>query len=399
MRGVRRVRSVRRVHGVRWRRAKSCRPAHAGNFMFRESSGGSPLAHFDSTQLLDALSTGLLVLDGHLCVVYANVGAQDLLGLSLKQSRGHPISELFAGPQPLVELLRRSLTTGETCSGHEITLAPLPVAQASRVPVVLDITVTPMEGQITGSHLLVELVDARARQRISRETELLTRIDGSRLMVRQLAHEIKNPLGGLRGAAQLLERELHDGALKEYTRVIVTEADRLADLVDTMLGPTGPPRKQLLNVHEVCEHVFRLLCNEAGPGISVERDYDPSVPDGRFDRNEIIQALLNIARNALQALHGTGKLIVRTRTISNLNIGPARHRLVACIQVQDNGPGVPKDLHKTLFFPLVTAKADGTGLGLSVAQDMVARHGGLIEFQSRPGLTIFSLLLPLEDAA
>jgi two-component system nitrogen regulation sensor histidine kinase GlnL len=367
--------------------------------MARESDASSPLAHFDSTELLDALATGLLVLDAQLCVVYANVGAQDLLGLSLKQARGHPVSELFAGAGPLIALLRRSLANTEICADHELALLPIPLLQSARAPVVVDITVTPLEGQITGTHLLVELVDARQRQRISRDTELLTRVDGNRLMVRQLAHEIKNPLGGLRGAAQLLERELHDGALKEFTTVIVNEADRLRDLVDTMLGPTGPPRKQTLNVHEVCEHVYQLLRSEASAGVQLERDYDPSVPEGRFDRNEIIQALLNVARNAMQALAGEGKLTLRTRTVFNHNIGPARHRLVACIQVEDNGPGVPEDLHKTLFFPLVTAKSDGSGLGLSVAQDMVARHGGIIEFESRRGLTIFSMLLPLEDAA
>ena len=367
--------------------------------MGRDAEASSPLAHFDSTELLDALATGLLVLDAQLCVVYANVGAQDLLGLSLKQARGHPVSELFAGAKPLIELLCRALDSAETCAGHELALAPVPMLQSARPSVLVDITVTPLEGQITGTHLLVELIDARQRQRISRDTELLTRVDGSRLMVRQLAHEIKNPLGGLRGAAQLLERELHDGALKEYTAVIITEADRLRDLVDTMLGPAGPPRKQALNVHEVCEHVYQLLRSEAPSGVSIERDYDPSVPEGRFDRNEIIQALLNVARNALQALAGSGKLILRTRTLSNHHIGPERHRLLACIQVEDDGPGVPDDLHKTLFFPLVTAKPAGTGLGLSVAQDMVARHGGIIEFESRQGLTVFSMLLPLEDTA
>ena len=367
--------------------------------MGRDTQAGSPLAHFDSTELLDALATGLLVLDAQLCVVYANVGAQDLLGLSLKQARGHPVSELFAGAKPLIDLLRRALASAEPCAGHELALAPVPMLPSARPSVLVDITVTPLEGQVTGTHLLVELSDARQRQRISRDTELLTRVDGSRLMVRQLAHEIKNPLGGLRGAAQLLERELHDGALKEYTAVIITEADRLRDLVDTMLGPAGPPRKQALNVHEVCEHVYQLLRSEAPSGVSIERDYDPSVPEGRFDRNEIIQALLNVARNALQALAGSGRLILRTRTLSNHNIGPERHRLVACIQVEDNGPGVPDDLHKTLFFPLVTAKPAGTGLGLSVAQDMVARHGGIIEFESRQGLTVFSMLLPLEEFA
>jgi two-component system nitrogen regulation sensor histidine kinase GlnL len=366
--------------------------------MHSDGQVASPLAHFDFTELLDALSTGLMVLDAHLCVVYANVGAQDLVGISLNQSRGHPIGELFAGPQPLVELLRRSLGNNETCAGHEFVLAPLNTVQAPRGPVVVDITVTPLEGPITGTHLLLELVDARQRQRIARGTELLSRVDGSRLMVRQLAHEIKNPLGGLRGAAQLLDRELHDGGLKEYTTVIINEADRLRVLVDTMLGPAGPPRKQQLNVHEVCEHVYQLLRVEAGPAIQIERDYDPSVPEGKFDRNELIQALLNIARNAMQALSGSGRIVLRTRALSNQNIGPLRHRLVACLQVEDNGPGVPEDLHKTLFFPLVTGKPEGTGLGLTVAQDMVARHGGIIEFESRPGHTVFSMLLPLEDA-
>src|SRR5258708_3374453 len=186
---------------------------------------------------------------------------------------------------------------------------------------------------------MLGLVGGGDRQRIGRESVLRSRADGNRLMVRQLAHEIKNPLGGLRGAAQLLERELHDTALKEYTSVIIGEADRLCSLVDTMLGPLSPPRTRRLSVHEICEYVYQLLRNEAPPGVSIERDYDPSLPDGRFDRNEIIQALLNIARNALQALAGSGRLVLRTRALSNRNIGPERHRLLACVQVEDDGPG------------------------------------------------------------
>jgi two-component system nitrogen regulation sensor histidine kinase GlnL len=152
-------------------------------------------------------------------------------------------------------------------------------------------------------------------------------------------------------------------------------------------------------VHEVCEHVFKLLRSEAPPGVRIERDYDPSVPEGSFDRNEIIQALLNIARNALQALAGSGRVVLRTRALSNHNIGPQRYRLLACVQVEDDGPGVPEELQRTLFLPLVTTRAAGTGLGLSVAQDMVQRHRGAIEFESRPGHTVFSMLLPLEESA
>ncbi len=365
--------------------------------MSAESLAPSPLAHFDPAELLDALSTGILVLDEHLCVVYANVGAQDLLSVSLNQSRGRPVQELFPNCTPLRELLRRSLDHTEPCAVHEIELL-VAGAQGAREPAVVDITVTPLEGQVTGTHLLVELADARARQRISRESEMLSRLDSSRLMIRQLAHEIKNPLGGLRGAAQLLERELLDPALKEYTAVIITEADRLRALVDSMLGPARAPHlRDGVNIHEICEHVFHLLRSEAPVDVVMERDYDPSLPSGAFDRNEIIQAVLNVGRNALQALSpGAGRVLIRTRALSNTTIGTVRHRLVANIELEDNGHGVPTELRGSLFYPLVTGRPNGSGLGLAVAQELIARHRGLIEFESQPGHTVFSLLLPLE---
>jgi two-component system nitrogen regulation sensor histidine kinase GlnL len=359
----------------------------------------SALAHFDPAGIIDALSTGLLILDAQLCVVHASVGAQDLLSLGLRQARGRHVGELFAQPQALIELLRRALEEVQVCSEHEFTLTTVAGVQALREPVVADLTVTPLDASITGPHLLVELADVRARARIWRETEMLSRVDGQRLMVRQLAHEIRNPLGGLRGAAQLLERELADPGLAEYTRVIIREADRLRALVESLLGPARAPRKLRLNIHEVCEHVWQLLRTEAAPGVVLERDYDPSLPEGRFDRDELVQALLNVGRNALQAVEGRGRIVLRTRTLGSHNIGPQRHKLVACVQVEDDGPGVPEEIRRTLFMPLVTAKAGGTGLGLAVAQDMVARHGGIIEFDSRPGHTVFSMLLPLEEAA
>jgi len=365
--------------------------------MAAESLAPSPLAHFDAAGLLDALSTGIVVLDEHLCVVYANVGAQDLLGLSLNQSRGRPIQELFPSCTPLRALLRRALDRTEPCAGHEIELLAAG-AQLPREPTVVDITVTPLEGQLTGTHLLLELADARARARISRESEMLSRLDSSRLMIKQPAHEIKNPLGGLRGAAQLLDRELRDAALKEYTAVIINEADRLRALVDSMLGPARAPLlRGDVNIHEICEHVFHLLRSEAPVDVILERDYDPSLPSGAFDRNEIIQAVLNVGRNALQALpSGAGRVLIRTRALSNITIGAVRHRLVANIEVEDNGLGVPPELRSSLFYPLVTGRPSGSGLGLAVAQELIARHRGLIEFQSQPGHTVFSLLLPLE---
>jgi two-component system nitrogen regulation sensor histidine kinase GlnL len=215
------------------------------------------------------------------------------------------------------------------------------------------------------------------------------------MMTRQLAHEIKNPLGGVRGAAQLLARQLPDPDLREYTSVIINETDRLTALVDTMINPARPPQKTALNIHEVCEHVHHLLSAEAPAAVKVDRDYDPSVPEGRFDRNQLVQALLNLARNALQAVGERGRVVLRTRVLTQTHIGIVRHRLAVRIDVIDDGPGVPEEIRGTLFYPLVTGRANGTGLGLAVSQELVNRNGGLIEFQSEPGRTIFSITLPL----
>jgi two-component system nitrogen regulation sensor histidine kinase GlnL len=356
----------------------------------------SPLSHFEPTELFDSLSTGIVVLDAQLCPIYANVSAQDFMAASLRQARGRPFAELFYDPRQLVEILRRSMTHLETCTQHELVLKALGSA-THREPSVIDLIVTPLEGQVTGTYLLLELTDATQRQRITRDNDILIGMDGSRLMIRQLAHEVKNPLGGLRGAAQLLSKELADPALREYTAVIINEADRLVALVDSMAGSNVPSHKDLLNIHEICEHVVHLVRAEAPVGVQVERDYDPSIPEGHFDKHQIIQALLNVVRNAMQAVGAEGRIIVRTRARSGTSIGKVRHRLVAAIEVEDNGPGVPPDLIKTLFLPLVTGRSNGTGLGLAVAQDLATRHSGIIEFTSQPGRTVFSLLLPLES--
>ena len=359
-----------------------------------EHSLPSALSHFDPTDLLDALSTGIVMLDAQLCAIYANVAAQDLLAFSLNKARGRPFSDFLHDTNGFTATLRRALQTGEGIADRELTIRPIGAPRDART---LDVTITPLEGQITGTHLLLELADTTQRQRISRENDLLARLDGSRLMVRQLAHEIKNPLGGLRGAAQLLERELQEAELREYTRVIIGEADRLATLVDSIAGPSRAPQKTLINVHEICEHVYHLLRAEARAAVLVERDYDPSLPNAMLDRHQMIQALLNVARNALQALGDAGRITVRTRALSNVSIGPARHRLVASLQVEDNGAGVPEALRSSIFYPLVTGRPNGTGLGLAVAQELVTRNGGLIEFESQPGRTVFTLLLPLGE--
>jgi two-component system nitrogen regulation sensor histidine kinase GlnL len=369
-----------------------------------ERSLPASLAAAETAALVDALATGIVVLDADLHVLYANVAAQDLLAAGMARARGRPFIELLADGNGLAATLRRALGHGEVCAERELTFRP---ASAPREMRVVDITVTPIEpgtaaaalGVAGHASLLLELADATQRKRISREAELIARLDGSRMMVRQLAHEIKNPLGGLRGAAQLLERELADPALREYTGVIIGEADRLTALVDSMAGPNRLPQKARVNIHEMCEHIYTLLRSEARPVVLIERDYDPSLPDADIDRNQVIQALLNLGRNALQALgNERGRIMLRTRVLSGVNIGAQRHRLVASLQVEDNGPGVPRELRESLFYPLVTGRPNGTGLGLAVAQEIAARHGGLIEFESEPGHTVFTFLLPIGEA-
>jgi two-component system nitrogen regulation sensor histidine kinase GlnL len=362
--------------------------------MAAEYRSPSVLSHFDPAELLDALSTGIVMLDAQLCPIYANVAAQDLLAFSLNLTRGRPFGDFLHDSGALNGILRRALESGEGIADREIIIRPAGSPRETRT---LDVTITPLAGLITGTHLVLELADTTQRQRISRDNDLLARLDGSRLMVRQLAHEIKNPLGGLRGAAQLLERELPAAELREYTQVIISEADRLAALVDSMSGPNRAPSKTLMNVHEICEHVYHLLRAEARAGILIERDYDPSLPNAMLDRHQLIQALLNVGRNALQAQGEGGRVLLRTRARSNVHIGPVRHRLVASVQVEDTGCGVPEHLRSSIFYPLVTGRPNGTGLGLAVAQELVTRNGGIIEFESEPRRTVFTLLLPLGE--
>jgi two-component system nitrogen regulation sensor histidine kinase GlnL len=217
-------------------------------------------------------------------------------------------------------------------------------------------------------------------------------------MIRQLAHEIKNPLGGIRGAAQLLARQLDNDELTEYTDVIISETDRLAGLVDTLLGPGGPPNKQPLNIHELLEYVVRIIEAEDDKSLHIRRDYDPGLPLIDLDRDQMVQAFLNLVRNAATALQGQGTITLRSRAVSNFTIGDVRHRVIASIEIEDDGPGIPADLQDMVFYPLVTGNPHGTGLGLPAAQELISRHGGLIEFESRPGRTVFIVQIPLEQA-
>jgi two-component system nitrogen regulation sensor histidine kinase GlnL len=343
-------------------------------------------------EILDGLTTGIVVLDAGGAILFLNSSAQDMFAIGASAARGRPLAELLPPDDAVIRLMRRATETGEPLVSRECELHPLTRADAT-IHVHCKITPITEQGQ---PRLLLELSDLTHQQRIKRDNALLAQLGGSRLMARQLAHEIKNPLGGLRGAAQLLERELPSEHLREYTRVIIGEADRLRSLVDNLLGPTRAPQRATANVHELLDHVFHLARSEAPDGIAIIRDYDPSLPTLLLDRDQIIQVMLNLARNAVQVMGTSGQLTLRTRAVTNVTIADKRHRVVAAVQFEDNGPGVPPELRETLFYPLVTARPGGTGLGLAVAQDLATRHGGLIEFDSRPGRTIFTLLLPIE---
>jgi two-component system, NtrC family, nitrogen regulation sensor histidine kinase GlnL len=350
---------------------------------------------FAGTEVLDSLLTSVFLLDAELRITYLNAAAQTLVGLSSNHALGRRITDLTRGAETLLPMFERAVKGGEAVVQRELAW-PAP----GGVDRILDCAVT--EVMLGGSpSVLLEIEDITQHRRLTRENALLAQLGGSRLMIRQLAHEIKNPLGGVRGAAQHLERELLDPALKEYTRVIISEADRLTNLLDSMLGPGRPPAKQLVNVHELLERVYHLLRSEAPESVAIDRDYDPSLPALTVDPNHIIQAMLNLGRNAIQALSGASqsapRLVLRTRVASNVGVGGRGHRTVASIQFEDNGPGVPPAIRDTIFYPLVSGRADGTGLGLGLAQDLVSRHGGLIEFDSAPGRTIFVIYLPMDS--
>lgn len=342
--------------------------------------------------ILEHLTTAVLSLDEELNLTYLNPACEMLFGISSRHVEHMPLG--LALPQ-FTEAMPRLLEAQAEGLAYTEREQVLTLGDGSQRTV--DCSVTPYLTDSNQRGLILELLSLDRHLRISRDDHLLNQHAISRQVVRGLAHEIKNPLGGLRGAAQLLESELPDPALTEYTGIIIREADRLQQLVDQLLGPNRPPQKQWLNIHEPLEHVRQLVEAELGQGISLVRDYDPSLPDMLGDTSQLTQVLLNILRNAVQALDGEGEIQLRTRAVRRFTIAGEHHRLVLRIDVIDNGAGVAPELAEQIFYPMVTSRPDGNGLGLSIAQSLVQAHGGLIECRSRPGHTKFSIFLPLES--
>jgi len=337
--------------------------------------------------VIEHMTTALLLLDENLCVLFINPAAQTLFAVSARQVTGHRLAAASAGSRTLERSIQHAITQGEAFTEREMRLE---IARGSFITV--DIAVIPLENR----QVLLELSQLDRRLKIIREQSLINQNQATRQLIRGLAHEVKNPLGGLRGAAQLLERELQAPELREYTQVIIKEADRLRALVNGLLGPNARPNPRTVNMHEVLERVRQLVEAEAPEGVQILRDYDPSIPGVLGEFNQLIQAMLNIVRNALQAVGQSGRITLRTRSQRQFTIAETPHKLVVRIDIEDTGPGIPPGIMDRIFFPMVTSRPEGTGVGLSIAQTLISQHGGLIECSSEPGNTVFTVWLPLE---
>ena len=337
---------------------------------------------------LELLSTAVLLLDESLHVTYANPAAETLFAQGRSHLLGVAFEEALPGNDDFVHRLSQAMESETGFNDNDLLL------EVEGYPAHLHCVTTPVESA-GEARLLLEFREVEQQLKIAREAKIAEQQETNRELIRNLAHEIKNPLGGIRGAAQLLERELGDAELREFTQVIVLEADRLQTLMNRLLTPHRLPQLREVNIHEVMERVRTLLLAEFPEGLAVKRDYDTSLPELTGDKEQLIQAILNVARNAAQATGGLGEIRLVTRIARQLTIARKRFRHVIAVSIEDDGPGVPPDLAERIFYPLVSGRQGGTGLGLSLAQTFVSQHEGIIEFESVPGRTRFTLLLPL----
>jgi two-component system nitrogen regulation sensor histidine kinase GlnL len=340
------------------------------------------------------MSTATVFLDTEFNIMHMNVSAELMLGASRKMTRHKNIFEVFPCCKTISLQIHKAFETQRAYSERDLEIQLTPQHK-----ITLDSIITPVFSDVLETeYIIIELTQVDRRLRITREDHLVSQNEGTRDLLRGVAHEIKNPLGGIRGAAQLLAGELTSDAHREYTDVITHEVDRLQNLVDRMLGPRQLPNIHPTNIHEILENVRRLIFAEAGENVHIRSDYDPSLPDIEADKDMLQQALLNLASNALQAVQGQeqAEIIFRTRPERQFTISQIRRRLVLKIEIIDNGPGIADDIKETVFLPMVTNKPEGTGLGLPIAQSLVQRHGGLIEYDECDGKTCFIVYLPLE---
>ncbi len=346
---------------------------------------------------LDLLTSSVVVLDANGRIQYANAAAQEILKASIKSLAGQRLSELFLNGQELQKLFDQALESQFSDKRQDLILE-----RVGLEPLQVQMSFTVLDNpQIP---VLIEFSENVQQIKQDREERILDHSQENKELIRNLAHEIKNPLGGIRGAAQLLELELPERdakELREYTQVIIKEADRLQTLVDRLLAPHRIPHiVGDVNIHEVCERVRSLIMAEFSHGLTIQRDFDLSIPDFRGDLEQLIQSVLNIAHNAAQALserieRGDAEMIFKTRIVRQVTIAKIRYKLALELHIIDNGPGISADMVDRIFFPLVSGREGGSGLGLTLAQTFIQQHLGVIECESRPGYTDFRVLIPL----
>jgi len=344
---------------------------------------------------LEYLATAIILLDDNRRVLYVNPGAEVIFAFSAKKITGLLISEVFPDCEILMLALQNAITQLSPFREHEFA-----ISTNRHNSFVVTCTVTPIDSP--NASLILEFQQMDTQLRVAREERMLIQQQANAELLRNLAHEIRNPLGGLRGAAQLLEHELPSPSLREYTQVIIKEADRLQSLMDRLLIPHRVPKYQPTNIHEVLERVRSLLLAESPKGVLIKRDYDLSLPEIIGDREKLIQAVLNIMRNAVQAMqaHNTlnSQITLRTRAERQVTLVRKRYRVAIKLEIIDNGPGIPADIRDRIFFPLVSGSEGGSGLGLTLAQTFITQHHGMIECESKPGQTCFTILLPIETS-
>ncbi|WP_038344215.1 nitrogen regulation protein NR(II) [Acinetobacter sp. A47] len=356
----------------------------------------------DYRLLVDNLTTAILLVDSQLNIFYLNSACEALFDISLLRASGQPVLNLLHAhddPFNTHEALLNTLHSGQHYTRREA------VINVNFKTIHVDYTASQLNaGKSYHPLLLIELNPIDRMLKISKEENLVQQHQVARQLVRGVAHEIKNPLAGIRGATQLLARSLNDDRYGEFTDIIISEVDRLTNLADTMLGSRQLPSYEHVNVHEPLERVRSLIANQTKKKIRITRDYDLSLPDVMADRDQLIQVMLNISVNAVQAMtenkefftDAEPELVLRTRIQRLVTINGVLNRSAVRIDIQDNGPGVPESILESVFYPLVTGRAKGTGLGLSIAQNIMHQHNGMIECQSVPGKTVFSLYLPWE---
>lgn len=341
--------------------------------------------------LLDNLTAAVLLFDENMRLSFINAAGESLLSVSQRKILGLTPVEFLPNSKSFTDSIERSFSTR-----FRFVEWAMAIEISSEKTLSVDCVFTPIQCITGGDCLIIELVDTHSHRRFEREENLISQQLTVKESARALAHEVKNPLGGIRGAAQLLQQELEDDSLREYTDIVIQEADRLRNLVDRMLTSDRELVFATVNIHEILEYVCNLTNAEADIKFQLSRDYDPSLPEILGDRESLIQVFINVIRNAIQAIEPEGNVIVKTRVERKITIAQTLNKLCLRIDIIDDGAGIEDDMVDSIFYPMITSRAEGTGLGLSIAQSLIHQHGGFIEYNRNNRKSIFTILLPWE---